>query len=63
MLVRSQRKAIAQTQKDTSQRKSGTWKSALPGKVIMQHIKCFKCKVKGTWLRTVQKCPRNQEPI
>ena len=46
-LVRSQRKAIAQTQKDSSQRKSCTWKSALPGKVNMQHIKCFKYKVKG----------------
>ena len=60
MLVRSQRKAIAQTQKDTSQRKSSTWKPALPGKVNMQHIKCFKCKVKG---HMAKNCPEvSQKP-
>ena len=59
-LVRSQRKAIAQTQKDSSQRKSGTWKSALPGKATMQHIKCFKCKVKG---HMAKNCPEvSQKP-
>ena len=32
--------------KDSNLRKSGTGKSTLPGEVTIQHIKCFKCKVK-----------------
>ena len=33
--------------KHSNQRKSGTEKATLPGEASMQHIKCFKCKVKG----------------
>ena len=33
--------------KDSNQRRSGTGKATLPGEASMQHIKCFKCKLKG----------------
>ena len=33
--------------KHSNQRKSGTGKAALPGEASIQHIKCFKGKVKG----------------
>ena len=33
--------------KDSNQRRNGTGKATLPFEASMQHIKCFKCKLKG----------------
>ena len=53
--------------KGSNQWKSGTGKATLSGETSMQHVKYFKCKVKGHMAKdcpeTSQECPRSQEPM